>query len=40
MARTEGDFEKGELSGSRLLMRIIGQTARRWQSKAQTLPAD
>jgi uridine phosphorylase len=31
MARTEGDFEKGEASGSRTMLRIIGQMARQWR---------
>lgn len=28
MARTDGDFEKGEAGGSLTMLRIIGQTAR------------
>jgi uridine phosphorylase len=30
MGQTEGDFEKGEASGSRTALHIIGQTAHHW----------
>jgi uridine phosphorylase len=34
MARTAGDFEKGEMSGSRLMLRIISQTVQGWRHRA------
>jgi len=34
MARTEGDFEKGEASGSRTLLSLIDQAARQWRVRS------
>lgn len=37
MGQTEGDFEKGEASGSETALAVIGQTARSWR-QGQTEP--
>jgi purine-nucleoside phosphorylase len=36
MGQTEGDFEKGEASGSQTPLHIIGQTARHWMRWCRT----
>jgi uridine phosphorylase len=37
MGQTDGDFEKGEASGSATALSVVGQTARSWRRR-QTEP--
>jgi uridine phosphorylase len=37
MGQTEGDFEKGEASGSETTLSVVGQTARSWRQRESEL---
>ncbi len=37
MGQTEGDFEKGEASGSETSLSVVGQTARSWRQRESEL---